>query len=106
MWFVLLRHIKGRDYCQAVKKIQLVLYLGTEQGSSSLTCCSLQLIAHVPAHASLRGLNSERNTGYIPTSLLFEYLLGEFGTKPGQKAAGTCALIMEHTSVPYDNELP
>lgn len=85
MLYVLLRHIKGRDYCQAAKKIQLVLCLGTEQGSSSLMCSSLQLIAHVPAYASLRGLNSERNTGYIATSLLLNILWGSSMPNLGRK---------------------
>jgi len=60
MWFVMLRHIKGRDYCQAMKKTTACPVSGTEQGSSSPVSSSLQSIMQIPAHTSIRGIKAER----------------------------------------------
>lgn len=99
--------MKVRHYCQAMKRIHLVLYLKTElfflsklQSPIHRTCTCLCF----HQGNKVRG----RNTGYIPSSFLFMCPLEEFNTKFKHrwKTAGTCTFIRGCISLLYEEELP
>lgn len=68
MWILLLRHIKGRHYCQAMKRIQLVPYLRTELFFLSELWSPIHRTCTCPCSHQGNKVR-ERNAGYIPTSV-------------------------------------
>lgn len=78
-----------------MKKTQLVPYLGTEQSISSSVSSILQSTVHVPAHASIKKLKSERGIQDIFVPFFSQ-----------TESRGNCDFIRGCTSLLYVWKLP